>query len=242
MLFDFKEAYASKSNEELVQIIARPSGYQPEAVAAANTLLTERGLTAEDIGQILYPPVTEATVGLAPFGDGQTDIFGEIGMKPLSPETRKKILFVGISWGALYLFNILTIGVSYAGAAEYLDLVSIIAAVIGMFISLTPLMFVYRLYKRKMWGWLMSVFFLCLFCLAQVRAILQLFEFSAPPAGFLIALFRYYPVAALAVYATSLVLLYGRQLREELHISNEIAWRPAAIAGAVALLIFLLLF
>ena len=48
MDFDFYELYKDFSTTELLKIVQRPAGFQPEAVEAANRRLAERDIASED--------------------------------------------------------------------------------------------------------------------------------------------------------------------------------------------------
>lgn len=49
MKFDFYQQFKDFSNADLLKIIRKPAGYQPEAIAIATQIINDRNLTAEEI-------------------------------------------------------------------------------------------------------------------------------------------------------------------------------------------------
>lgn len=212
MLFNFKETYASRSNEELAQIVAHPDQYQPEAITAAKELLSERDVTEEALQDMIYPPQPEELPAgnAVQYEDGKTNIFEELQPRKrlLTIQPQLKLVYVLMGIYSFYRF-ILFIGELRLPLHLYS-----IPFVFLFFVSLDfiiPACCIILLCRYKKSGWVMATAY---FSLSLLNMVIRLFSSNLPyssslelvldkllpMAGFVIILVQLYKVEIKAMF------------------------------------------
>jgi hypothetical protein len=243
MLFDFRATYKTYSNEALAQIVANPSGYQPDAVTAARELLAARGITEEALHDMLYPPKVTATFAMpnVEYKDGQTNIFEEELTRPMSDQTRKRRVFIGIAWGGLQAIDLLQKCYSYYIRYRYSGSFSFPMTFLFLDLLLTalPALSLYLLFKRQKWGWKLATGLMCYRIAFLLQAVYHMFSVGA----FYLFSIKWNTIifwAVAAIYVVGLIFLINREFRNDFRISRKVMWQSMA-GGGVAYLVFKLL-
>jgi len=245
MLFDFKKTFASRSNEELVQIIAHPDGYQPEAVTAARDLLDERGLTPEDLQLILHPPqpATILNVNTVSYEDGKTDIFNEL-FRRMPDQMVKQLSFICWSWGIVAGLDLLGRLYSYGVRLSRYSIFrpSYTIMFISLLINILPFLGIYYLRKKRELGWKLSVLMIIFGASSLLSGIYYLLKTVAMG----VPVTTYWPrlliLPPLAIYITCAVFLLSRPFRAFYNISRRqlIGYVAGAVIGFIIYFTFLL--
>lgn len=219
-MFDFKKTYINRTNDELVQIVANPSGYQPEAVAAARRLLEDRNITEEELQGMISPPetATDTGAGMVRYEAGETDIFNEILRRTL-PETvqlKRRIISIWLGVNAAYVITVrlcFKIKYYYPGARivysmEFLTLLTMAF----------PFTIIYLLYRQDKRGRLLGIAnsFYCLLHLGRsIYYVVR--DDGIYTTAFDIGWFIY----ILAMHVTTLTLLFQPDFRLALPVSSK---------------------
>jgi len=179
MDFDFYEIYKDFPTAELLKIVLRPDGYEPEAVEAASRRLSERETTSEDRAAVqkFYEEkdrgVRQKAEKVDHLKEQAADLLQPI-IKPgpnVAPQKWLNIflLVLGLqfTWTliqaliAVYKSVVLVIFGAGFGVHErvgYRDAASHLLDV-NLLINIVTLVYVpwffYLLYKRKRWGWIL---------------------------------------------------------------------------------------
>lgn len=240
MLFDFKATYASYTDEQLVQIAGNESGYQPAAVAAAKALLEERGITEENLQDMLFPrqPETEAAhTGMPQYEDGNTTIFEDVQRRPVSEQTKRRIKQICITWGILSAVNLIsqvcnlyeTVHLWGFHLTGFLSYLFAILAGVGL-----PFLSMLLLYRHKKWGWYLSVTHMVYYTLQLFFPFLKIFSSIPTDRAMSTMLFAALFPTALAF----LVYMLMRQFRTDFSIPAKNMWWPLGIGLAISILPF----
>lgn len=159
MDFNFRDSFQSYSNVELLKIVKQADRYQPEAVAAAQQILSSREVHDSDYDQVnrYHEAIAAKQEQQQEYKEELSD-FLEAMVKPDEhPQVNK---WVNILVIVLILQYLWTLSNSVKSIDFFLQQERWYSITYGAFISLTyPLLFlppaIYLLYTRKRWGWIL---------------------------------------------------------------------------------------
>ncbi len=232
MSFDLKETYKHYSNAELLRITLQPEQYRTEAIAAAQSLLAGRTVTAEDHRlaeeeqAILSPDDTAAQQGsyitdlLDPGLKTDSDAKAETWINLLS--TVALIRYLWMSYHTIKrTIYFATSGFSFPWwtLISYLDVIAI------------PVI-LYLVYRRKRLGWILF------FANELFLVVLRFYQLSASGSDFIAYLGDNAPeyLGMLLLNIGSCFILWHPFIAERLYVSKALKKKTFFIILAITLL------
>lgn len=161
MNFDFYQEYKEYSNTELLKIVKQPTDFQPAAVAVAQQILTERGVTNEEMQLVddyyrdIHNTARLQTEKIELFKNKVADLLEPVlhpGEK-VEPDKWVKILLLAI--GIQYAWTLLN-AVGKLVTVFQCKYCHFDFAFVGDILTLLYVPFIFfLLFKRRRWGWIL---------------------------------------------------------------------------------------
>lgn len=241
--FNFKETYKAYRTAELLNISRQPDRYQPDAIAAAQSLLSERTITEADEAEAkaLQEPAKASRPAFrwSPKLQAQSrteeNLLGDL--LPEAPAMWKPtrwqwiLLILVLLQYAWYCYNdAKLLWTEITG-----EMFSLRFSIFAFFDLLLTAFIFYLLYRGKKWGWIL------LFCYSLFYVIMQVFNFSA-----LLAFMRVGGGATVlpgylwrvTLHSTLCLVLWREDIATAFNVSDELK-KKAAIITLVLTLLFL---
>lgn len=238
MNFDFYKLYSSFSNTELLKITNAAEGYMPEAVAAAQKLLSERQVTEQEIDEVnvYYQSLQNEARYRQDVHNGIKEAIGDFIQPVVKPEGEvqpEKWLHIFL---VIYLIKFIVIAfttIKYEydvifrcedckfGGMELFGLLEIIfyAAIIWL------------LFKRKALGWVGAVFDSIFSTCSVVLQIIALYRFpflhTSKAGSFFV----------LIVYAFLVAYLAGEGCRALFGVEKKLLIKTLVVSAAISVAI-----
>lgn len=162
MDFDFYEIYKDFSTMDLLKIVHRPEGYQPQAVEAASRRLSEREMVPEDqtAVQAFYEERDRDKRQKAEKINHLKEQAADLLQPSPNVNPRKWLNIFLLALGLQYTWILIqtliavyktVVLVLFDAASHLLDINFLINIITLIYLPL----FFYLLYKRKRWGWIL---------------------------------------------------------------------------------------
>jgi hypothetical protein len=146
MEFNFYDRYKDYSATQLLDMLKNPQNYQPAAVEAVNRIITERGITEEDLQQVDVMQETQEEI----VPDGKQDLLPEHWEETKPPKWVTIVLIVVALEFAWSFFT------TFYGFYKVFSAGFFRIQYLAYFLSLTYIPITsYLLLKRNFWGWIL---------------------------------------------------------------------------------------
>lgn len=160
-MFNFLENYQSYSNIDLLKIVKRPNKYQPEAVAAAETILETRSVTEEELN-IVAAYYTELDSQEKKSNEKIQQVINQTNdfLKPILQPSEKVnstkwlniiIFIVTLQYIREYIKVLAELKYMFTVNNYNWDSYSYFIIILLVYIPIV----IYLLWKRKKWGWIL---------------------------------------------------------------------------------------
>ena len=247
MQFNFKKTYASFTNIELLKILHEPHKYQPDAIAAAEEILSSKVVTEEEKTTALAEIEAEkkkAEKQKEPFlkakaiaGDTIEDFINPIKEKTLAREITLfclglLLIYPFIAWSPIkFIIGMFRCYDCVWSLYEIELLAELLLLPIG----------IYLFYKHRTWGWvLLFGYFIYLFlnCLPWIDSLIHVYSYGHNERWYVnkeqAILFRLLFNVALILY------LSRKSIRDLFNISKTLLLRTIMSAVTITLLIYII--
>lgn len=242
MDFDFYQQYKDYSNIDLLKIVKQPENYQPAAVAAAENILSERQLSAEEIStaEQYFTDIENSEKDKKEKIDALKNKVADFLEPVLSPkeniEPNKWLNILLLVIALQYVWTlyktvkhlILFLKCKYC----YAD-ISIVLGVITLLY--VPLIFT-LLFKKRRWGWILLFFDNLFFLITRVSESYIFFKYQSvhhgDTASFLV------PILIRIAFAC---FLWRDSIANHFGITHETKKNTTLITSATALLFILII-
>jgi hypothetical protein len=220
---DFLKTYSRLSNIELLKILGEKQNYQPIAIEAATEILSQRNCSpdelhiAQDEIMITLNKKLEQKEKIDKVKNRVREFIDEyFGLHQRSPQKKLNlfcaIIFLYVLFGGI--FNIRDIAGYY-----YSTFTSWSIAILAY---LLQLLFIYLLYKRSNWGWVILVAGCILLAMQNIQSFLQSFK---PRTGLFDLLYEpinpYHQVLAFCINICVVLFLNSNSIRQQFTISKD---------------------
>ena len=239
---DFLIYYSGLSTVELLKIIEQKDNYQPDAIKAANKILSERNYSNDELNaaqteiNLLANKKIERQEKINKKINTINDFIDEhFGIKERTPEKKLNFFCAGIF---LYIF--------FSGIFSARDLAGYYSSTftswsIAILIYLVQLFIIYLLYIRNKWGWVLIVGG-CVFL--AVQNIEAFFGSFIPRDGFLDFLYPpinpYYTALEFCIDTGIVLFLNAKTIHQQFTISKNGRIATLVIPAGIMAIIFIL--
>lgn len=239
---DFLIYYSGLSTLDLLKILEQEENYQPEAIEAASKVLAERNYSNDELHaaqaeiDLLRNKKIERQERINKKINKLNEFIDEhFGIRQRPPEKKLNFFCAGLF---LYIF--------FSGIFNGRDLAGYYYSTftswsIAILIYLIQLFFIYLLYLRSNWGWILIVGGCVLLAVENIRA---LFESFRPRDGFLDFLYPpinpYYTVVDFCINIAIMLFLNTKGIHQQFTISKKGRTATLVIPAVVLTIIFIL--
>ena len=238
---DFLIYYSGLSTVELLKIIEQKENYQPDAIEAANKILSERNYSHDELN------AAQAEINLVAnkkierqekinkkINSVNAFIDEHFGIKERTPEKKLNFFCAGIF---LYIF--------FSGIFNIRDLAGYYYSTftswsIAILIYLAQLFIIYLLYLRSNWGWVLIVGGCVFLAVQNIQAFIESFR---PRDGFLDFLFPpinpYYTALAFCINIAIVFFLNTKKIHQQFTISKDGRMTTLVIPAGIMAIYFI---
>lgn len=235
---DYVRYYSKLSNVELLKILEEKKDYQPCAIAAAEEILSERDYNADELNKAKAEidarlnKKLERNKKITESADRIVDFIDEnLGIWNRTPARMLNLFCAGI---AIYLligaFN------NFRFLASYLES-ELNGYIFAAMVYALEFLFVFLLYKRSNWGWVLFVFFAGLFGAWGLESLISSFQPSN--SFFLIPVNRGAIIFSLIINIAIILFLNNRKIVQQFSIGKQGRDTTFIILAVVGFLYFL---
>ncbi len=239
---EFLIYYSTLSTVELLKIIEQKENYQPDAIEAANKILSERNYSHDELNtaqseiNLLVNKKLERqeriNKKINKFNEFIDDYFG---IKERSPEKKLNLFCTGLF---LYIFFN---GIFNAGDLAGYYYSTVTSWCIAILIYMIQLFIIYLLYIRSNWGWVLIVGGCIILAVENIQAIFESFRPRDDILDFLFAPINPYYIALAFCINTGIVLfLNTKKIHQQFTISKKGRIATLIIPAGILTLIFIL--
>ena len=238
---EFLVYYSGLSSVELLKIIEQKENYQPDAIEAANKVLSERNYSSDEWNaaqaeiNFLVNKKIERQEKINKKINKISDFIDEhFGIKERSPEKKLNLFCAG-----LFFYTFLS-GIFNARAIAGYYYSTFASWSIAILIYLLQLFIIYLLYKRNNWGWILIVGG---YVFLAVENIQSFFESFRPKDGFLDFLYApinpYYTALAFCINIGIVLFLNTKNIHQQFTISKNGRMAALVIPACILAIFFI---